>query len=1678
LGTVTFLFVDQSQSTAQLQALGDRRAVATRQALFDVLREGLEEHRGQEIDNTGDGLAVAFDSAVDAVSYAVGVQQLADWHNRHQPDEATLHLRVGVHTGEPIVDAHGRYFGIAMVVAQRLCAVAAAGQVLVSEIVRSLVEPRQLHSFVPAGPLALRGISADVPADVVPWEPLDIRPPISLRLSHLQSEPLVGRAGHLAWLADQWSLAQAGNRHLALLVGEPGMGKTRLAAAVAHSVFDHGGLVLYAGCQSTPHPAYQLLDDLLSPYVGATPRFELRRQLGDGSVLGRAVPALTARVPDLPEPGIMSAETERRRVVEAAEAFLHRISTTLPTLVVLDDLDHADGLTSALLHQLATGSSTAPLLVLGLRREEGIERLPLDVGRDTYRHGPIEVRRLEPLSQPEVAELLEVLTGAEPTPDLVAAVARQAAGNPRSVRRAGLGLLERAATLRVDEAVKRAETVRHDLRLVREEIVSGVLEIQRLRRPAEEATRLEGGGETGDDVAQPYRGLLSFDTDDAAFFHGRERLAAQLASRVAVGRLVTLVGASGSGKTSLLRAGLLPSLAGGVLSGSADWVAVVLRPGVGPLDALYAALAPELGTTADAVRRQVEESGHTLHMLAMDLLAGRSPNARLVLVVDQFEELFTQCRDEQQRKRFVDLLLDRSPTGSSRATVVLSVRGDYYGHCVALPGLAAELADSQVLVRPMTIEELRLAVEGPAEAAGLQLEPGLTDAVLQDVAAQPGALALMSTALLQTWERRRARTLTLAGYTGTGGVAGAVARLAEDAYLGLEPSDRQVARSILLRLAQPDAEVGDVRRRARLSELGTLDQSVERVLGYLCGRRLIVADETAAEVAHESLLRDWPRLRGWLQEDRDGRRLHRRMAQDAEAWAEEGRDPGRLWRGTRLSAALDWAQGHPDQLNATEREFLEVGRAAGAAELEGARRTNRRLRLLAGALSLLLVVALASVTIAVGQGRAVRRQKDRADAAVRLTTSRQLALQSGSQRLDRDLLLGAQAVRIQDTTQARSALLAALQLANRLVAYLPRPPSVRRDWTPAELKSAGPRLPAIAPALDHLLAFSPDGGKLLLGAGPVVEWDLHTRRLVRVLAGSRTLGGAVVVVPGPGGPQARVGVRDGSLITWDLATGRSRINPGHGLVFDESMVFSPDGRLLATQTGARTVEVRDLVSGRTTVIQSREFVVSMAFSPDDRLLGGASGDGSVQLWDAGSGRILAETAPALLLTTAAFSPDGRTLATAGNDRVVTLRDVPTLRPRLVLPGHKDIVRALAFSPDGSRIASAGGDRSIIVWDTRTGRQIGSPLVGHDDIVRALAYSPDGRTLASWADDGNVVLWDPQAEDVGKPSIKRTDPIYGLGLSPDGRVLATADGHDFVQLWDVATERQTATMSGDGYRLTTVAFSPDGRRLAAGGIDRAVVIWDVPAQRPKAILHYTGQVRSVSFSPDSRLLAAGTDDHLTVLSDADGAHPRVLHDHANVVSAVAFSPDGRLLAAGSADTTVVVWEVSTGRRLLTLSGHTQRVGGVAFSPDGRLLASASNDRTIRLWDVVRGRLLDVLRAQQGFIWGVAFSRDGKVLASASSDSTVALWDVRQRRVLALLTGHTAAVDRVVFSQVGPLLASGGDDDSVILWNSQGDPGSWPSRVCRLVNRGLTRSEWDQYVGRALPYRPVCSTAPGG
>jgi len=1187
-------------------------------------------------------------------------------------------------------------------------------------------------------------------------------------------------------------------------------------------------------------------------------------------------------------------------------------------------------------------------------------------------------------------------------------------------------------------------------------ILTALLAAREEPTPADEEPELSDAG------ACPYPGLVAFGPAEACWFFGREQvvadLIARLDERLGGGGPLAVVAPSGTGKSSLLAAGLIPQLAGGALPGSGDWPVVGTTPGAHPLATVVervVAVTEVDPAAAAAVRSDPDRFTAFLTQAAADGKPGETPSSvRVVLIIDQFEEIFTECRDNAERQVFIAAL--GTAAASPAALVILGVRADFYSQCLELPAVSDALKGHLPLA-PMSPDQLREVIIRPAQVEGLELEPGLVELLLRDLGVaenggsgtagyDPGALPLLAHALRGTWLHRGGRTLTVAGYQRTGGIRQALSTTAERAYLRLDPTKQQVARQVLLRLVNVREHGSDTRRRLprdRLEVEGSAD-AVEAVLEVFSRARLLTLDTTHVQIIHEALLTAWPRLTDWINTDRAGLRTHQQLAEAAHEWHTTRRDPSSLYRGSRLTDAHRWATDprHKNELSSLEREFLDASIDQQQQEQQAERRRTR-LRQSVALLTALVVIVAAGLAY-------VMHQRNRVFSVMVADRANQL----GNTDPTRGMQLSAAAYGVADSTEARSSLLSASTLHSAT--------SVFTNFGPITT-----------------VAISHDGDILAAGSND---------QAIRIYD-----------ISDPSKPTQLSSITDHT----------DAIN---------TLAFSPKGRLLASGSGDRTVRLWDLTDPATprragppldTRIRHNHGVNAVAFSPDGQFLAIGGADGAVRLWDLNPDHF-PEILPgqAAYVNVVAFNPTNGHMLVSGNDDG-TLRVWDLTHPNNLLPPLRDPrnptnnIFTLAFSPDGKALVTGGKKGTVSWWNgdladphTHT-RPLPLPTArltpanpntvpDNTSDVTTAAFSPDGNSLVIGRATGTVQRWDlTKLHDINPSTVPNgilsltgdafsatNKSVNAVAFSGNRGILVSGSGDGVASLTDITDPRKPTLPVGmwaigpfraDPFvikSVETVAFSPNGHTIASGtAISTSsdadsqkttgmVLLWDV--NHPGSLLATLDGggdvVNAVAFNPsDENILAGGSADGVRLWNLTQSQGPLPLATTSSV-NAVTFSPPAQhLLASGNADGIVQLWDIAYPRQPINLppfNGNNSWVTAVAFSPDGRMLASGGADGKVRLWSITTTHKIiplpdnDKVLKVTTYTHSLAFSRSGQTLISGNNDGTLSLWDLTDPRhpsPATTVVGHDQMVRAVAFSHDGNMLATGSDDQTVKLWD---------------------------------------------
>ncbi len=1130
--------------------------------------------------------------------------------------------------------------------------------------------------------------------------------------------------------------------------------------------------------------------------------------------------------------------------------------------------------------------------------------------------------------------------------------------------------------------------------------------------------------------ACPYRGLVAFREADAPFFFGREEFVGRLAETMQTQSMVAvIVGPSGSGKSSVIFAGLLPRL-----RDEKGWLIAHFRPSSQPFQAAAAALLPLLLTGPGEVDRLVEsskladalnEGSVSLFQVVTRALEKQPDAERLLLVVDQFEELYTLYLDREGQRRFLDKLLAAVAAADeqrhSPLVLLLTLRADFMGQALAHRPFADALQEASLIMGPMTREELRAAIERPAEKQGAAFEEGLVERIMDDVGEDPGNLPLLEFALTLLWEAHSYGWLTHAAYESIGRVSGALARYADQVCHGLAENERQGARRVFVQLVRPGEGTEDTRRVATRAELGERNWELVQ---HLADRRLVVTGRDpgsgveTVEVVHEALIQGWGQLREWLGADRAFRTWQERLRAALRAWEACDQDAGALLRGAPLAEAEGWQAEREDELSAAEIGFIQASSAEREAlqaekearqqrELETAHqlaqaekqraeeqsRAARQLRHRAAGLLVALVVATTlaiaallfwqqssrNATLANNSAATAEAEQRRAEEAsdaratqqavaeeqARLAFSRELAaaaLNSLDEDQERAVLLAIQALNQARTQEAEEAFHRAVQ-GFRLLRTLQ------------------------APGKSPFVAASPDG-RLLVASGETgaTMWDVTTGEVLYnwdvghyINRAAFNLDGKLLLLPNEGTSTDNLqgGQAPGTVTIVDAATGTELLTfQAHDQDWVQTVAISPDGTLFATGGGDGRIRVWDLAATLAAGVGQEQLSILVAgtppwkveFSPDGTRLAADYDDNTVRLWDIQTGRQVWQVNSAL--GGVAFSADGSRLVISGDPGMLDVLDSRSGQRLSRTLAHAANVQSVQFSPDGAHLASASNDGTVKVWTLdEDALSLKFTLAGHQDTTYSVAFSPDGERLISGSNDGTVRVWDISPDGSIEPVLyPHQAVVQSLAFSPDGSQIATA-GFDGVVIISEPASGQVLWVLPASDRLWQVAYSPDGALLAAAASDATITVWE--AKTGRQLAHWAGHTRA---------------NETAYLAGAQAA---------------AFSPDGRQLATAAQDGSIRVWDAAAlragdpaiGDELFTLEEPTGKfVYTVVYSPDGRWIAAGVNysdgpyvyrEAVIKVWQAATGELQWTFGRQPSVAYlGVAFSADSQRLATGS------------------------------------------------------------------------------------------------
>jgi WD40 repeat protein len=1197
---------------------------------------------------------------------------------------------------------------------------------------------------------------------------------------------------------------------------------------------------------------------------------------------------------------------------------------------------------------------------------------------------------------------------------------------------------------------------------------------------------------------EPFRGLESYEFEHAPIFFGQDealaRAMVQLVENADAGSPFLLVlGASGSGKSSLVKAGIVPKLfVPRRIPGAAFLRRVVFRPSdaqagedlfdalarrlttqVGPDEGLSELIAPgqSLASLAAHLRNASGEPAYPIgtalaHLAARTRNGGRMleyETARLVLVIDQLEELFTnELLTQEERQRFIALLAGLVHSGL--VWVIATMRKDFWHQADETPGLVAlAQGNGRLELLPPTQSQLSQMIRRPATAAGVGFERHeasdvpLNEVIAEEVAREPGALPLLSYLMDQLYRvdvlEAHGNVLTYATYEKLGRLEGAIATRAEAVLEACAPEDRTALGSVLFALVQMSTADGDIERavsrRVPLANFpaGTPQRRLVEALLHP-DARLVVSDADAGghptvRVAHEALITRWERARDFVAGNAQALKIRRRIEERYALWhGLDGRDSdsankNEAWRTAfaawrarfgheaGLLSEIDLIDGQRllrEHRSETEPHLVDYIERSVADDRRMRSRTVRVLSIVASVVTVLAIFASVAGLIALQKQHEAEAQTQRT-----LEAQSRLLTEAAAERLKEGSVGEAQSIILPVLTENR---LSEGRSASAINVF-------------QEARAVDSQL-IILFGPDAFLAsaaWSPDGRRIVTASWDKTAriWDAATGRQLAVLSGHRS--SLMSAAFSPDGRRIVTASGDKTARIWDAATGKQLgVLSGHRSIVRSASV-SPDGLHVVTASGDGTARIWDTATGKqlaVLVIPGHEvYVFSAAFSPDGRHIVTASDDRIARIWDAATGKqlVLLSGHDGSVLS-AAYSRDGRRIVTASSDKTARIWDAATGKQLTVLSGHNEGVNGAAWSPDGRQVATASDDKTARVWDATSGKQL-AVLSGHSNQLISAAFSPDGQRIVTASWDKTARIWDVATVKQLVTLTGHDKPVQSAAWSFDGRRVVTASADTTARIWNATTGKQLVLLSGHHSQVWSGVFSPDGRRVLTASSDGTARSWG--AATGKSLIVFSGHQSAVEYaewSPDSRHIVTASDDRTARIWDAaTGKQITVLSGHENNVLFAAWSPDGTRIATGSFDRTVRIWDATTGQQLAVLSGHDDLVVGTVWSPDGRRIVSASADKTARIWDAASAKQLVVLSGHDMGVTSVAFSPDGRRVVTASQDRTARIWDAATGQQLAVLAGHDNFLESAAWSPDGRRIATASDDKTARIWDAR-------------------------------------------
>lgn len=1173
-------------------------------------------------------------------------------------------------------------------------------------------------------------------------------------------------------------------------------------------------------------------------------------------------------------------------------------------------------------------------------------------------------------------------------------------------------------------------------------------------------------------IINPYKGLRAFQESDASDFYGRAALTEKLLSRLqedsADARFLAVIGPSGSGKSSVVKAGVIPALRKGALQDSENYYVAEMVPSSDALDELETVLLSIAISPPENMRQRLQESETGLFDLLNEILP--DDGSELFLLIDQFEEVFTQTDDNRIRTHFMDSLQYAVTHPQSRLWAVITIRADFYDKPLLYPKFGELVRERTEIVLPLSHNELESAIVQPAKNMGIQMEYELIEQIISDVQEEPGALPLLQYALTELFDRRSGLMMTLETYNESGGVLGSLARRAEELYVEMDDKHQEAVRQLFLRLVTLGEGTEDTRRRVLWSELSFYADNDEDpmtdVLNIFTKYRLLTGDndpqtrEPTVEVAHEALIRQWQRLRDWLADNRDNIRVQRQVVAAVNEWHQNDNDNSYLASGMRLNQfellldnsdiALTLEEKSYIEASVQQREAIlleEAERQAREHALE--ERARRNLRYLVAVMTIGLIIASVLAVTAFTQRQAAISAQQVAEREAIVNNSISLSnLARFWGRLGEEPLLG-----LGYAIEANNIESPPIEVQQTL-ADLAWQPGARRHLIEHRGETWG-------------VAYTPDGQYIFTGAGSftgepdnrLIQWDANTGEIVREFDGHDDRIYSVAV--SPDGQYIATGSQDTSVIIWDFASGDELHRLGNATIGHSSplfnVMFTNDSTQLIS-AGADGIIVWDVVTGerinRFTNIHG-DHILDMDISADDSLIFSGGFDGTVRLWELATGNIV-QSMDAGQITGARFFPDETQAVTTDQNGNLIIWDLANgVAIRTIEHEEAPLRGGVVVTADGTQVVSADDNGNVMVWDVNS--DSAQPVLffrGHDARVPSLDISPLGGEVVTVSFDSTAIIWDLLGRGV---EIRRFDGnsavVYQSTISADSTLTASGSSDGRILIWDTDSGEILHDIQQNSLEAVySVDFNADGSRLISSSEDGSVTLWDTATgEALQTFSDLQVPVRTVTFSPDGNFIAGAggqvqiTDtrlpDNRIILWDLEGQVVQTFEGHQAAVRAVAFTPNGNQLLSGSDDTQIILWDIVTGEQIRTFDGHTDAVWSISFNADGSQFLSGSRDTQIIQWETETSSIINRLVGHQTGVRAVAFHPDGRYAVSgggdisttgSTNDYELLYWDVQNSVVLRDMPGHTETIRSLMFNADGSNILSASNDGHVILW----------------------------------------------